>query len=74
MTSLPHDTAAWPNFHIGNHDQLRVATRHGTHMTDAWNMILMMLPGTPLTYYGDEIGMTNNEEMELITDHRDRAR
>jgi glycosidase len=28
-------------------------------MVDAMNMIYMLLPGTPITYYGEEIGMVD---------------
>lgn len=30
-------------------------------MVDIMNMILLMLPGTAVTYYGEEIGMCNAE-------------
>ncbi len=30
-------------------------------MIDAMNMIYMLLPGTPITYYGEEIGMNDGE-------------
>ncbi|XP_048773501.1 maltase A3-like [Ostrea edulis] len=47
----------WPNFVIGNHDNSRVANRFGVEMIDAFNMLLLTLPGTPTSYYGEEIGM-----------------
>ncbi|XP_062577506.1 alpha-glucosidase-like [Saccostrea cucullata] len=47
----------WPNFVIGNHDNHRVANRFGPEMIDAFNMLLLTLPGTPTSYYGEEIGM-----------------
>ena len=50
---------AWPNFQWGNHDQPRVASRIGSDLVDAANMLYMLLPGTPITYYGEEIGMTS---------------
>jgi glycosidase len=49
----------WPNFCLGNHDHSRAASRFGTKAVDAMNMILLMLQGTPFTYYGEEIGMTD---------------
>lgn len=48
---------AWPNFNLGNHDKPRVGKRLGHALVDAFNMIMLLLPGTPVTYYGDEIGM-----------------
>ena len=48
---------AWPNYNIGNHDNSRVATRFGHKLMAAMNMVIMMLQGSPITYYGDEIGM-----------------
>lgn len=47
----------WPNFVIGNHDNPRIADRIGDAYVDAMNMMLLTLPGTPTTYYGEELGM-----------------
>ncbi|XP_045120474.1 maltase A1-like [Portunus trituberculatus] len=47
----------WPNWVLGNHDNGRVASRLGKDMVDALNMVVLLLPGTPLTYNGEEIGM-----------------
>jgi len=55
--SLPAD--AWPNYSLGNLKNARVANRLSTSRVNAMNMILMLLQGTPLTYYGEEIGMVN---------------
>ena len=49
----------FPFLQMGNHDRPRVANRMGKEMTDAMNMLLLTLPGTPTCYYGDEIGMVN---------------
>lgn len=43
---------------IGNHDNKRVGTRY-PDMQDAMNMISLSLPGTAMTYYGEELGMTD---------------
>ena len=51
---------AWPNWVLGNHDNPRVATRVGNYLAAAMNVLLLTLPGTPTTYYGEEIFMTNN--------------
>nr|XP_018907799.1 PREDICTED: maltase A3-like [Bemisia tabaci]XP_018907800.1 PREDICTED: maltase A3-like [Bemisia tabaci] len=47
----------WPNWVMGNHDQRRVASRFGIELLDGLHMIQMVLPGTSVTYNGDEIGM-----------------
>ncbi|XP_039296338.1 maltase 2 [Nilaparvata lugens] len=41
---------------IGNHDNHRVATRLGEDMVDAMAMLSMLLPGTSVTYQGEELG------------------
>ena len=55
----PNDT--WANWVLGNHDQPRVASRVGEEAADALNMLLLTLPGTPVTYYGEELAMTDVE-------------
>lgn len=52
---------AWSNFNLGNHDNSRVASRYGHNLVDAVHMVFMLLQGTPITYYGDEIGMVDTE-------------
>jgi len=47
-----------PNWVIGNHDNSRVATRF-PNLADGMNMISLTLPGTAMTYNGEEIGMTD---------------
>lgn len=49
----------WPNWVLGNHDNARLAARLGEDMVDALNLVVLLLPGTPVTYYGEEIGMNN---------------
>jgi alpha-glucosidase len=44
---------------LGNHDQPRVATRIGEKQARVAAMLLLTLRGTPIIYYGEEIGMTN---------------
>ncbi|XP_028162369.1 maltase A1-like [Ostrinia furnacalis] len=57
MTYIPiGKTANWVN---GNHDQSRLASRHGTNRVDAMNMLALLLPGVTITYQGEEIGMTD---------------
>ena len=57
-------TGAWPVWALGNHDIMRLATRYGQDgrgplRARAAAMMLLTLRGTPLLYYGDEIGMTD---------------
>ncbi|XP_013410506.1 maltase A3 [Lingula anatina] len=55
MIEKPSD--AWSTWVLGNHNSHRVADRKGERYVNVLNMLLMMLPGTPFTYYGEEIGM-----------------
>ncbi|BES96502.1 alpha-glucosidase [Nesidiocoris tenuis] len=57
MQALPAN--AWPNWVTGNHDNPRIGTRMGSDLIDAMNMMDLLLPGTPVTYNGEEIGMTD---------------
>ncbi len=41
----------------GNHDSKRITQKMGDEFVNAMNMLLLLLPGTPTTYYGEEIGM-----------------
>lgn len=73
---------AWPVYALGNHDLPRLAGRYGV---DDWGrararlaaMLQLTLRGTPLIYYGEEIGMTDVPiplELALDPDGRDPAR
>ncbi|XP_042865643.1 maltase A1-like [Penaeus japonicus] len=57
LDNLPE--GKWPNWVLGNHDNGRVGSRFGVDLIDALNMLILLLPGTPVTYYGEEIGMVN---------------
>ncbi|GAB0093827.1 Maltase A3 [Sergentomyia squamirostris] len=57
LDNMPQGCAA--NWVIGNHDQMREASRFGTDRIDLINMILNTLPGISVTYNGEEIGMTD---------------
>ena len=50
---------AWPSCVLGNHDEVRLATRYGQQHTRLAAMLLLTLRSTPILYYGDEIGMEN---------------
>ncbi|XP_076467847.1 maltase 2-like isoform X2 [Babylonia areolata] len=51
----------WPTFVIGNHDRERVSSKFGEQYSDALNMLLLTLRGTPCTYYGEELAMGSIE-------------
>lgn len=59
MSTMPE--GRWANWVLGNHDRSRVATRVGDELVNAANMLLLTLPGTPVVYYGDEIGMVDGD-------------
>lgn len=44
---------------MGNHDKPRIGSSAGKEYVRTINMLLLTLPGTPTTYYGEEIGMVN---------------
>lgn len=48
---------AWPTWVLGNADVRRTASRLGTSLIDGLTMVQLLLPGTPISYYGEEIGM-----------------
>jgi alpha-glucosidase len=50
----PGDT---PCYNLGNHDRPRVATRFGQQNAKSAMTLLLALPGMPILYNGDEIGM-----------------
>lgn len=54
----------WPNFVFGNHDNRRLANRFGSKNAGLAAMLLMTVGGTPIIYYGDEIGMKNGNVPE----------
>ena len=43
----------------GNHDRGRIADLKGPGFVNAFNTLLLLLPGTPTTYQGEELGMRN---------------
>jgi alpha-glucosidase len=49
----------WPNWVLGNHDSPRIASRVGGAQARVAAMLLLTLRGTPIMYYGDELGMGN---------------
>jgi alpha-glucosidase len=52
---------AWPNWVLGNHDEMRVASRVGGAQARVAAMLLMTLRGTPFVYYGEELGLFDTD-------------
>lgn len=57
LEKMPEGSTA--NWLVGNHDQFRIGSRFTPEVIDAFNMLVMLLPGSVVTYYGEEIGMIN---------------
>ena len=49
----------WPNWVLGNHDNPRIASKVGPELARALNVLLLLLPGTPTSYFGEELGLQN---------------
>ncbi|XP_058540231.1 neutral and basic amino acid transport protein rBAT isoform X2 [Neofelis nebulosa] len=71
MENMPE--GKWPNWMIGGPDRARLTSRLGAEYVNIMNMLVLTLPGTPITYYGEEIGMRNilvtnlNESYDIDT-------
>ncbi|XP_014282430.1 maltase A1 [Halyomorpha halys] len=50
----------WPNWVLGNHDQHRPASRFDDEWVDVLHLMVMSLPGTVITYNGDELGLKDS--------------
>ena len=46
-----------PKFQTGSHDQKRITSRIGHQYTNAYNMMLLTLPGSVITYQGEELAL-----------------
>lgn len=46
---------------LGNHDNPRVTQRYGPELADGLNMLLLLLPGTAITYNGEELAMEDTK-------------
>jgi alpha-glucosidase len=58
-----------PFYCFGNHDQSRIASRFGTKQARLIAMLQLTLPGIPVVYYGDELGMHDvSISPELVKD------
>ena len=73
LGSLPK--GAWPNWVLGNHDVPRICSKVDQEYCSALNVLLLTLPGTAITYYGEEIGMTDAQvHFKSNKDFRDPQR
>uniref|UniRef100_A0A182Q3U1 alpha-glucosidase n=1 Tax=Anopheles farauti TaxID=69004 RepID=A0A182Q3U1_9DIPT len=59
LSAMPPEGVA--NWALGNHDHRRVASRFGRERAAGLAMLCFTLPGTVFLYYGEEIGMEDNE-------------
>lgn len=50
-----------PNYVLGNHDQPRVASRVGWQQARLLAMLQLTLPGLPIVYNGEELGLTSSQ-------------
>jgi alpha-glucosidase len=48
---------SFPIYVLGNHDEMRIATRVGQEAARTAAVALLTLPGTKIIYYGDELGI-----------------
>ena len=63
---LVEDAGVWPVYVISNHDIVRSWTRYGDGINNdaiarALAALYLTLRGTPVMYYGEELGMENND-------------
>ena len=77
LDSVPE--GAWSNWVLGNHDNSRISSKAGVYLARALNVLLLTLPGTPTTYYGEEILMTDvyappPERHDVSGEDRDKER
>ena len=64
--ALAESTGGWPTYVIGNHDMARSFVRYGDgkhndQIAKLMAGLYLTLRGTPIMYYGEEIGMENND-------------
>ncbi|XP_046401625.1 maltase 2-like isoform X2 [Ischnura elegans] len=63
LFSIPNGT--WPNWELGSADVSRLASRVSPSMVDGVHMVFMLLPGTPITQYGDELGIEGDANVAM---------
>ncbi|NXG42064.1 SLC31 protein, partial [Psilopogon haemacephalus] len=69
MKNMP--TGKWPNWAVGSPTTARISSRIGKEYVNVMNMLILTLPGTPVTYYGEEIGMENIASENVSEEHID---
>ncbi|NXC68326.1 SLC31 protein, partial [Anhinga anhinga] len=67
MKNMP--VGKWPNWAVGSPNAARISSRIGKEYINVINMLLLTLPGTPVTYYGEEIGMENIASENVSEEH-----
>ncbi|NXW58829.1 SLC31 protein, partial [Eurystomus gularis] len=67
MKNMP--AGKWPNWAVGSPNAARISSRIGKEYVNVMNMLLLTLPGTPVTYYGEEIGMENIASESVSEEH-----
>lgn len=60
-SALPQ--GAQPTLVMGSHDEPRLASRWGEQQARVAAIMLLTLRGTPIIYYGDEIGMLDGDNL-----------
>ena len=70
----------WISIFLSNHDQARMVSRYANDSlpyrapsAKMLNTFILTMRGTPYCYFGDELGMTNNPELQNIEDYQDIA-
>ncbi|XP_055910387.1 uncharacterized protein LOC129944747 [Eupeodes corollae] len=65
-----HQVANWVT---GNHDRFRIIERVGQNRTELVYFLTQSLPGSDITYYGEEIGMSNVVSCQNCSEEEMRA-
>uniref|UniRef100_A0A8D0EI63 Solute carrier family 3 member 1 n=1 Tax=Strix occidentalis caurina TaxID=311401 RepID=A0A8D0EI63_STROC len=71
MKNMPAEK--WPNWAVGSPNTARISSRIGKEYVNVMNMLLLTLPGTPVTYYGEEIGMENIASENVSEDFPEKS-
>lgn len=64
--AIAESTTGWPTYVIGNHDMARSSDRYGDgknndQIAKLMAALYLTLRGTPIMYYGEELGMTTQD-------------
>ncbi|XP_070505146.1 maltase 2-like [Chironomus tepperi] len=63
MSNMPSFTMGQANWVLGNHDRSRLRSRYGDERYEGLAIVSMTLPGVAVVYYGEEIGMKDNNDI-----------